>query len=56
MSSVHDIYIIKQIGNGYLVTVNEDYVVETCDKEYIDAVSRLLTHLTNKINKLQEAK
>lgn len=51
-SPIHDMYSIKQIANGYLVTINEEALVETCDEDYVEALSRLLTHLTHKINNL----
>lgn len=53
-SALHHIYTIRQIGNGYLVAINEETLVETCDTDYLEALSRLLTHLTSKINEIHD--
>lgn len=52
MDKIHNIYSIRQIGNGYLVTIAEDKTVETCDTSYIDALTRLISHLANALEKV----
>jgi hypothetical protein len=51
---IYDIYVIKEVDNGYVTTIHDDKLVTTVDHEYADALSRLITHLTNKINELEK--
>lgn len=53
---IRDIYTIRQVSNGYMLTIFEDEEVIVFDTEYTDALSRLATHLTYKVNQLEEKK
>jgi hypothetical protein len=52
---IHNLYTIKQIDNGYILTIHEESSpTVTGDDSYFDSLSRLITHLTNKINELSK--
>lgn len=46
----YDVYVIRQVDNGYLLKIDEeDYRVITGDEMYFDSLSRLISHLTSKL-------
>lgn len=51
MSKTLDVYTIRQIDNGFLLTIHEESApIMVGDADYFDTLGRLITHLTEKFD------
>lgn len=49
-----NLYVIKQINNGYIVTIHEDEEVQRYAKDEVTALNQLLNHLIKRVETIRK--
>lgn len=55
MAKIYNVYTIRELDNGFLLSIHEDAVpIETTNTSYTESIERLITHLANQLNLEEE--